>query len=87
MFSQPFILYFVSILLPHLDFNLELVPEIEAVNQWLKNKTKSPLPFIIIRQQANNGPLCENHCIANAQQVIITMQIQGCWTQSLADLR
>ena len=52
----------------------------------VQNYDKSPLTLLVIGQHADDGPLCENDCISNAQQVIIAMEIQWCWTQGLADL-
>ena len=87
MFSQPFIFHFFPVLLPHLYLNLELIPRIELrLMVLVQNYDKSPLTILVIGQHADDGPLCENDCISNAQQVIIAMEIQWCWTQGLADL-
>ena len=87
MFSQPFIFHFLPVLLPHLHLNLELIPRIKVIGAGSKLRQKSPLTLLVIGQHADDGPLCENDCISNAQQVIIAMEIQWCWTQGLTDLR
>ena len=88
MFSQPFIFHFLPILLPYLNFDLELIPGIGVISgsENYSMPTKSPLSLLVICQHADHCPLCEHDCISNAQQVIIAMQIQRCWTQGLADL-
>ena len=60
--------------------------ELTLIGAGSKLRQKSPLTLLVIGQHADDGPLCENDCISNAQQVIIAMEIQWCWTQGLADL-
>ena len=64
-FSQPFIFNLLSILIPHLNLNLELIPGVKVISGW-ELQQKSPLSLLVIGQHADDSPLGENYCISNA---------------------
>ena len=51
-----------------------------------RKKRLLPFSLLIIRQHADDRPLCENNSVPNAQQIVIAMEIQRCWSKSLANL-